>query len=141
MFDTNLTIYNIYRDYITDKRLYYRTNLYGVNWQGKSVQNLTDKEIESADYTKIYIPEAVTANKGKVFCTPEEWSLKDTDRLNKYTFQKNDIVVPGDIAFDITGEEGAREKDIFERFPALQVFEITTCFFSSKADHWMIGAK
>ena len=71
----------------------------------------------------------------------EEWTAKGTDRSGRFTFQKNDIVVLGDIAFDITGEEGAREKDIFERFAALQVFEITTCFFSSEADHWMIGAK
>lgn len=141
MFDTNLTIYNIYRDYQNDKRVYHRTNLHGVNWQGKNVQNLSDKEIESADYTNVYIPETVVADEGKVFCTPEEWSAKSTDRSGRFTFQKNDIVVPGNIDFDITGEEGAREKDLFERFPALRVFEITPCFFGSEADHWKIGAK
>lgn len=141
MFDTNLTIYNIYRDYQNDQREYHRTNLHGVNWQGKNVQNLSNKEIESADYTNVYIPETVVADKGKVFCTPEEWSAKGTDRSGRFTFQKNDIVVPGNIDFDITGEEGAREKDLFERFPALRVFEITPCFFGSEADHWKIGAK
>lgn len=141
MFDTNLTIYNIYRDYQNDKRVYHRTNLHGVNWQGKNVQNLSNKEIESADYTNVYIPETVVADRGKVFCTPEEWSAKGTDRSGRFTFQKNDIVVPGNIDFDITGEEGAREKDFFERFPALRIFEITLCFFGSEADHWKIGAK
>lgn len=141
MFDTNLTIYNIYRDYQNDKRVYHRTNLHGVNWQGKNVQNLSNKEIESADYSNVYIPETVVADKGKVFCTPEEWSAKGTDRSGRFTFQKNDIVVLGNIDFDITGEEGAREKDLFERFPALRVFEITPCFFGSEADHWKIGAK
>lgn len=141
MFDTNLTIYNIYRDYQNDKRVYHRTNLHGVNWQGKNVQNLSDKEIESADYSNVYIPETVVADEGKVFCTPEEWSAKGTDRSGRFTFQKNDIVVPGNIDFDITCEEGAREKDLFERFPALRVFEITPCFFGSEADHWKIGAK
>ena len=141
MFDTNLTIYNIYRDYQNDQREYHRTNLHGVNWQGKNVQNLSNKEIESADYTNVYIPETVVADEGKVFCTPEEWSAKSTDRSGRFTFQKNDIVVPGNIDFDITGEEGAREKDLFERFPALRVFEITPCFFGAEADHWKIGAK
>lgn len=141
MFDTNLTIYNVYRDYQNDKRVYHRTNLHGVNWQGKNVQNLSNKEIESADYSNVYIPETVVADKGKVFCTPEEWSAKGTDRSGRFTFQKNDIVVPGNIDLDITGEEGAREKDLFERFPALRVFEITPCFFGSEADHWKIGAK
>lgn len=141
MFDTNLTIYNIYRDYQNDQREYHRTNLHGVNWQGKNVQNLSNKEIESADYTNIYIPETVVADKGKVFCAPEEWSAKGTDRSGRFTFQKNDIVVPGNINFDITGEEGAREKDFFERFPALRIFEIIPCFFGSEADHWKIGAK
>lgn len=141
MFDTNLTIYNVYRDYQNDQREYHRTNLHGVNWQGKNVQNLSNKEIESADYTNVYIPETVVADKGKVFCTPEEWSAKGTDRSGRFTFQKNDIVVLGNIDFDITGEEGAREKDLFERFPALRIFEITPCFFGSEADHWKIGAK
>ena len=141
MFDTNLTIYNVYRDYQNDQREYHRTNLHGVNWQGKNVQNLSNKEIESADYTNVYIPETVVADKGKVFCTPEEWSAKGTDRSGRFTFQKNDIVVLGNIDFDITGEEGAREKDLFERFPALRVFEITPCFFGAEADHWKIGAK
>ena len=83
MFDTNLTIYNIYRDYQNDKRVYHRTNLHGVNWQGKNVQNLSNKEIESADYSNVYIPETVVADKGKVFCTPEEWSAQGTDRSGR----------------------------------------------------------
>ena len=48
MFDTNLTIYNVYRDYQNDQREYHRTNLHGVNWQGKNVQDRKSTRLNSS---------------------------------------------------------------------------------------------
>lgn len=94
--NSDITIYNRYLDSAgLDK--YQRTVIKGVNWQGKRNATVTEKGLQLADSTLIFI------DKLPNYISPKRFAkLDDSERANYFTFRAGDKIVKGEVDLEIT---------------------------------------
>lgn len=94
--NSDITIYNRYYDKDgIDK--YQRTVIKGVNWQGKRNATVSEKGLQLADSTLIFV------DKLPNYVSPKRFAkLDDTERVNYFTFRAGDKIVKGEVDLEIT---------------------------------------
>ena len=94
--NSDITIYNRYLD-ATGIDKYQRTVIKDVNWQGKRNATVTEKGLQLADSTLIFI------DKLPNYVSPKRFAkLDDTERVNYFTFRAGDKIVKGEVDIEIT---------------------------------------
>lgn len=138
----NITLYNAYYDKQTERTLYSKTYLFGVDWQGSNAIAIRDKGLISEDKTEIFIPFSIESV--KKYIKPKIYSrLSDNERENYFTFSNKDKVVKGIVDFDVTGEKGHTIKDLENNYDAvLTIINVSTFDYGSEnMQHWEVLAK
>jgi hypothetical protein len=94
--NTDITLYNKYYDKENDIDKYQRNVIKDVNWQSKRNATVSDKGVNVADSTLIFI------NKLDNYISPKRFlKLSDEDRKNYFTFAIGDKIVKGSIDFEV----------------------------------------
>ncbi|CAM2079764.1 MAG: hypothetical protein NSGCLCUN01_03992 [uncultured Clostridium sp.] len=138
----DITLYNAYYDKQTEKTLYSRTYLFGVDWQGSNAIAIRDKGLISEDKTEIFIPFSIET--AKKYIKPKAFSrLSENEREKYFTFSNKDIVVKGIVDFDVTGEKGHTKKDLESNYDdVLTIISVSTFDYGSEnMQHWEVLAK
>lgn len=138
----NITLYNAYYDKQTERTLYSKTYLFGVDWQGSNAIAIRDKGLISEDKTEIFIPFSIESV--KKYIKPKIYSrLSDNERENYFTFSNKDKVVKGIVDFDVTGEKGHTIKDLENNYDdVLTIINVSTFDYGSEnMQHWEVLAK
>ncbi|MFL8712798.1 hypothetical protein Q3304_18650 [Clostridioides sp. GD02377] len=142
-FGDYLTLYNKYQGKDSDKTIYKRTYLFGVDYQGAKNVTVTEKGLLSADSVKILVPFSVIA-RGKMYIDPFAYNkLSEIEKEHYYTFRTGDIVVKGIIGFDITSDKGCILKDLQNKFDDVSIIKsVIKCDFGSmKMRHFELEAE
>ncbi|SQB99869.1 DUF6751 family protein [Clostridium paraputrificum] len=96
--NADITLYNKYYDKENDVDRYQRVVIREVNWQGKRNATVGDKGLNRDDSILIFI------DKIPGYVSPKRFAkLTNEERPNYFTFGVNDIIVKGEIDFEITG--------------------------------------
>lgn len=136
----DITLYNAYYDKNTEKTLYLKTYLYGVEWQGGNIIAIKDKGIVSADKTEIFVPINATSDK-EGYIKPKEYLRLSLDEAKKhFTLRSKDKIVKGIVDFEVTGEKGHTIKDLENEYDdVITITNIMTYDFGSfNMQHWEI---
>ena len=91
--NSNMTIYNK----VGTK--WYRTHIFDVAWQDAKHANVGQEGLETADSTKVFIPESSASS----YMKPKAFKAKE-DKSEHFTIQKGDLVVKGICPFEFTEE-------------------------------------
>ena len=138
----DITLYNVHYDKETERNLYSKTYLYGVEWQGSNMITVRDKGLISEDKTEIFIPFSVGSS--KKYIKPKLYSrLSNIEKENYFTFSNKDKVVKGIVDFEITGEKGHTVKDLEDKYDdVLTIINVSTFDYGSpNMQHWEVVAK
>lgn len=114
--NADITIYNKYYDSNSDTDKYQRTVIKGVNWQGKRNATVTDKGVNVAYTTLIFLDSLPNYIDPKTFA-----KLDDIDRPNYFTFTELDKIVKGAIDYEITGVKPNRVSDLENEYETVTV--------------------
>lgn len=134
-----MTIYNSYYDKLSEKVIYKKTYLYGVNWQVTQMINIAEKGINAADKLTIYIPENITAENNKKYVKPSEYeNLSDKEKDSFFTLKNGDKVCRGILEFNITGDKGYTLKDLEKQGNVFTIILISDNRYGSLS-HWEVG--
>lgn len=114
--NADITIYNKYYDSISDTNKYQRTVIKGVNWQSKRNATVTDKGVNVAYITLIFLDSLPNYIDPKTFA-----KLDDIDRPNYFTFTELDKIVKGAIDYEITGVKPNRVSDLENEYETVTV--------------------
>lgn len=96
--NANITLYNIVT--IKDVRTVYRTEIYGVNRQGKTKSSAGENGLNTAKETRVFIPFTSIDQTGKEYLEPVAFR-SEGNRGNYITFNEGDIVVRGICPYDL----------------------------------------
>ena len=132
--NTSLTVYN--RVIIDRETRYQRTVIKKVFFQEKQASNRLVSGFQEADKVITLIPMKHQATRQyKPF--KEFNNLKDKE--NYFTLQNEDIIVKGDIDYEIKGDS---LKEIEKLYPVFRITSVDTYDFGSKhMQHIKVGAK
>ncbi len=139
----DITLYNHYKDKETERTMYKRTVIKGVDWQGQVVSSLNNKVLDVIATTMIYI--FFLGDFGdKKYIGPKAWRRLAVDEKDKYfTFSQEDIIVKGICDFEITPDKTQDLKTLQNTYD--DVVEITSAITCDKGSpsmqHWEVGCK
>lgn len=114
--NADITIYNKYYDSNSDTDKYQRTIIKGVNWQCKRNATVTDKGVNVAYTTIIFLDSLPNYIDPRAFA-----KLDDIDRPNYFTFSELDKIVKGAIDYEITGVKPNRVSDLENEYETVTV--------------------
>lgn len=130
--NTDITIYNKYYDKASDVDRYQKTIIRGVNWQGKRNATVGDKGLNRDDSILIFI------DKLDNYVSPKRFArLTDEERSNYFTFGLNDLVVKGEIDFEITGIKPNSIADLERQFDDV----VNILGVQEWTEHWEVECK
>lgn len=105
--NTDITLFNAYID-SDDITHYNKTVIHNANWQSKKVSSVSDKGLNSANETNIFIP--VLAICEKQYIEPKKFN-KLTDKAGYFTFKAQDKVIKGIFEGEIKSEKDFNKLD------------------------------
>lgn len=130
--NTNITIYNKYFDKVSGSNKYQRTVLRNVDWQGKRNATVGDKGLNLDDSIMIFV------DKFDNYISPKRFNLlSDEERFKYFTFGISDIIVKGEIDFEITGVKPNNIADVERNFDDV----VTILSVQEWSTHWQVEAK
>lgn len=129
MFDSTVTVYNKHNEQ------WQRTVISGVFWNAVkgSVQRKTGAA--SADSLLLLIP--FTASVNRSYLPPKQWQ-NATNKSLYFTLQSGDIVIKGDISYEIQ-KTSAELKNTYD--DCLTISNVDTKDFSCDMSHWEVSAR
>ena len=130
--NADITVYNKYYDLDSDTYKYQRTVIKGVNWQGKRNATVGDKGLNRDDSIIIFI------DKLDNYISPKRFDrLTEEERTKYFTFGLNDLVVKGEIDFEITGLKPNSVADLERQFDDV----VNILGISQWSEHWEVECK
>ncbi len=134
----NITLYNRY--YENNIIKYKKCYIYDVNWQGKQAITVSDKGLNSADLTKIYIPFEYKSE--DIYLKPKDFE-KLQNKEGFFTIQNKDIVVKGIVDFELTGVRPNNLEYLQHLYDNVAIIDsvIANDNGSSYMQHWEVGCK
>lgn len=130
--NADITVYNKYHDLDSDTYKYQRTVIKGVNWQGKRNATVGDKGLNRDDSILIFI------DKLDNYVSPKRFDrLTEEERTKYFTFGLNDLVVKGEIDFEITGIKPNSVADLERQFDDV----VNILGVSPWSEHWEVECK
>ncbi|WP_206460235.1 hypothetical protein [Anaerovorax sp. IOR16] len=130
MFPHTVTIYNRDKD-----EHYHRTVIEGVIWNSSKGAVVRKTGVSSADELQLIIP--LASDKEKAYLKPREWE-KLTDKTGHWTLQPKDIVILGEIEYEVV-KSGSELSKLYD--DVLTINNIDTRKFGSDMDHWEVSGK
>lgn len=129
---SDITVYNKYYDKVNDIDRYQKTIIRGANWQGKRNATVSDKGLNREDSILIFV------DKLDNYVSPKRFArLTDDERANYFTFGLNDLVVKGEIDFEITGIKPNSIADLERQFDDV----VNILGVSPWSEHWEVECK
>jgi hypothetical protein len=105
MFEDSMTIFNKKYDPSIRDYEYIRTYIIGVNVDKKKAVNVIKSGLENASSGTIIIPIEDLESEDKEYISPKKYQNLSSEETRKYfTFQEGDIVVIGEIDYNINKE-------------------------------------
>lgn len=130
--NSDITIYNMYYDKENDIDKYQRTVIRGVNWQGKRNATVSDKGLNRDDSILIF------TDKLDNYVSPKRFAkLTEEERSKYFTFGTNDIIVKGNINFEITGVRPNSISDLEHNFDDV----VNILGVQEWSNHWEVECK
>lgn len=130
--NADITIYNRYYDNENAYDMYKRIVIEGVNWQSKRNATVSDKGINVADSTLIFI------DKLDNYVSPRQFQLlSNEERKNKFTFAIGDKIVKSSIDFEITNLKPHSLVDLQKNFDNV----VTIVAIRELSNHWEVECK
>lgn len=129
MFQHTVTIYN--RD---AQEHYHRTVISGVFWNSSKGAVSRKTGVSSADGLQLIIPFDVAH--AVEYIKPKDW-LKLADKTGHWTLQPKDVVILGDINYDVIKSS----KELLQFDDVMTISNIDTKSFGSSLDHWEVSGK
>lgn len=83
--NSDITLYNTYYDKESDKQLYIKTHIYGVNFQGKKASIMSDKGLVSQDIFNVYIPFDSNTD-GKKYIEPKKYEQLEEYKKDSFFY-------------------------------------------------------
>lgn len=109
--NADITIYNHCYDNENAYDMYKRIVIEGVNWQSKRNATVSDKGVNVANTTLIFI------DKLDNYVSPRKFQLlSNEERKNNFTFAIGDKIVKGSIDFEITNLKPHSLADLQKNF-------------------------
>ncbi len=130
--NADITIYNRYYDNENAYDMYKRTVVEGVNWQSKRNATVSDKGVNVADSTLIFIDKLDNYVSHRRFQL-----LSNEERKNKFTFAIGDKIVKGNINFEITNLKPHSLVDLQKNFDNV----VTIVAIRELSNHWEVECK
>lgn len=132
--NTSLTVYN--RVIIDRETRYQRTVIKKVFFQEKQASNRLVSGFQEADKVITLIP---INHKATRKYKPFKEFNNEKDKENYFTLQNEDIIVKGDVDYEIKGDS---LKEIEKLYPIFRITSVDTYDFGSKhMQHIKVGAK
>ncbi|MBN1071513.1 hypothetical protein DVV81_10090 [Clostridium botulinum] len=130
--NADITIYNHCYDNENAYDMYKRTNIGGVNWQSKRNATVSDKGVNVANTTLIFI------DKLDNYVSPRKFQLlSNEERKNNFTFAIGDKIVKGSIDFEITNLKPHSLADLQKNFDNV----VTIVAIRELSNHWEVECK
>lgn len=130
--NADITIYNRYYDEVNDVDRYQKTIIRGVNWQGKRNATVGDRGLNRDDSILIFI------DKLDNYVSPKRFDrLMEEERTKYFTFGLNDLVVKGEIDFEITGIKPNSVADLEHQFDDV----VNILGVQEWMEHWEVECK
>ncbi|MBY6816465.1 hypothetical protein HYH38_08300 [Clostridium botulinum] len=130
--NADITIYNHCYDNENAYDVYKRTNIKGVNWQSKRNATVSDKGVNVADSTLIFI------DKLDNYVSPRRFNLLcNEERKNKFTFEIGDKIVKGSIDFELSNLKPHSLADLQNNFDNV----VTIVAIRELSNHWEVECK
>lgn len=130
----DITLFNLYDE--NGEQKYKRTYIRGVDWQCKQAVTVSDKGLNSADVTKVFIPYDADME-GEKFLKPKDFYR--SNKSNYFTFKEGDIIVKGIIDFELTGVKPNTVKYLKELYDDVAtIISVLDCEITG---NWEVGAK
>ncbi|NFF80380.1 hypothetical protein FC764_03790 [Clostridium botulinum] len=123
--NADITIYNRYYDNENAYDMYKRAIIEGVNWQSKRNATVSDKGVNVADSTLIFI------DKLDNYVSPRRFA-KLEDKSNYFTFAIGDKIVKGNIDFEVR-----KIADLDKNFDDV----VTIMSVRELSNHWEVECK
>lgn len=130
--NADITLYNKYYDNENDVDRYQRVVIREVNWQGKRNATVGDKGLNRDDSILIFIDKIPGYISSKRFA-----KLTNEERPNYFTFGVNDIIVKGEIDFEITGLKHNSVADLERQFDDV----VNILGVQEWSEHWEVECK
>ncbi|NFO30417.1 hypothetical protein FDB41_06695 [Clostridium botulinum] len=128
--NADITIYNRYYENSYD--MYKRIVVEGVNWQSKRNATVSDKGVNVANTTLIFI------DKLDNYVSPRQFQLLSNEqRKNNFTFAIGDKIVKGNIDFEITNLKPHSLADLQKNFDDV----VTIVAIRELSNHWEVECK
>lgn len=134
MFTRTITVYNKYKDGISEK--WQRTVIKGTYWNSVKGAIVRKTGVSSVDSLQLIIPFSAIPDKAKIYMPPKEWA-KLEDKSGHWTLQSGDTIIKGDISYEII-KTSAELKDYDD---CLAITNVDTKDFNSDMSHWEVSAK
>lgn len=132
--NTSLTVYN--RVIIDKEARYQRTVIKKAFFQEKQASNRLVSGFQEADKVITLIP---INHKATRKYKPFKEFNNEKDKENYFTLQNEDIIVKGDVDYEIKGDS---LKEIEKLYPIFRITSVDTYDFGSKhMQHIKVGAK
>ncbi|NFL57804.1 hypothetical protein FDB60_01790 [Clostridium botulinum] len=130
--NADITIYNHCYDSENAYDMYKRIVIEGVNWQSKRNATVSDKGVNVANTTLIFI------DKLDNYVSPRQFQLlSNEERKNEFTFAIGDKIVKGNINFEITNLKPHSLVDLQKNFDDV----VTIVAIRELSNHWEVECK
>lgn len=133
--NADMTLYNKVDS--ADGPLYYRTHLYGVNWQDVKKSVSGSNGLVTEDRSEIFVPAEIDTEKSYV----KPVAYKAADKTAAYTFAKGDVIVRGIVNFEITSAKDSNLKVLQNSFDDVMTITSVATLDHGSLQHFELEAK
>ena len=127
-----ITIYNKFYDNTLERDCYKRTVIENVDWQEKQEGSIKEKGLVLDSSVKIFIDKLDNYISPKAFRR-----LGPKERENYFTLDIGDLIVKGDIDFEITSQKPFTIKNLEQNYDDV----VCILAISKFSDHFEVGCK
>lgn len=127
-----ITVYNKYYDKTLERDCYKRTVIENVDWQEKQEGSIQDKGLVVDSSVKIFV------DKLDNYISPKSFRRLGPEERKKYfTLDIGDLIVKGDIDFEITSQKPFTIKNLEQNYDDV----VCILAVSKFSEHFEVGCK
>lgn len=130
--NADITVYNKYYDKTLERDCYKRTVIENVDWQEKQEGSIKEKGLVVDSSVKIFMDKLDNYISPKAFRR-----LGEEERENYFTLDIGDLIVKGEVQFEITGQKPFTIKNLEQNFDDV----VSILAVSKFSEHLEVGCK
>lgn len=129
--NATITVYNKYYDKTLERDCYKKTVIENVDWQEKQEGSIKEKGLVLDSSIKIFI------DKLDNYISPKSFRrLGPEERENYFTLDIGDLIVKGEVDFEITGQKPFTIKNLEQNYDVVSILAV-----SKFSNHFEVGCK